>query len=103
MENKERLYHWRDASKVCSQFISDYSHTNYTYSKELSQIYPKIGRHLSTIYPNKYDLCVLITDMYGISLTDEVKKTILRKCNKLVRIVADNDADVLVEEIIMFR
>lgn len=100
--NKQPETDWSRAAKICGQFISDYSKSNYAYAKELSQLFPKNGPHRAIGHPGRDELCVLITDSDGVVLAGEVRNSILRKCNKLVRIVADKGADIYVEKVSRF-
>lgn len=100
MHTGKPINDWRLAAKTAEKYLHDFSSANYIYSNKMSQIFPRIDFYAREVYPSRNDLCVLITDQRGVIVDEQIKNKILNKCNKFVKIVADNNTNI---EVIRIR
>lgn len=100
MHEKRPVFDWLSATKLCRDYLEKYSDAHYQFSKVLTQVFPLTDLYSRERYPNHDDLCVIVHDGDGIKFDDNIRTRLIKCSNKLIRIVADKDEDILVEQII---
>ena len=90
---------WQEAYTIIDKYFSQYATLNYQFSKVITQIFPRIDLYTRERYPSNEDLCVIITDAKGITYDGQFKDIIIKRCNKLVKIVSEDKMEVQVEHI----